>query len=34
MTLILALAAWIGWALVMLWRTDTDKLNAARRAAV
>ena len=33
MTVILPLAAWLAWALVMLWRTDTTELNAIRRAA-
>ena len=33
MMVILPLAAWMAWALVMLWRTDTDKLSAERRTA-
>jgi len=33
MILTFALAAWMTWALVMVLRTDTDKLNAVRLAA-
>ena len=33
MILTFVLAAWMTWALVMVLRTDTDKLNAVRRPA-
>ena len=33
MILTLALAVWMVWALAMVLRTDTDKLNAVRRPA-